>query len=145
MGIVSATSRRVGILDEVAGYEDFIQTDAAINQGNSGGALIDARGRLVGINSAIISTSQGNIGIGFAIPINLASSIMNSLIETGTVARGYMGVSTDALTPDMAESFGLKPDAQGRDHHQPESRGRPGRQGGPQARGHHHRRSTTRP
>jgi serine protease Do/serine protease DegQ len=113
MGIVSATSRRVGILDEVAGYEDFIQTDAAINQGNSGGALIDARGRLVGINSAIISTSQGNIGIGFAIPINLASSIMNSLIETGTVARGYMGVSTDALNPDMAESFGLKPDAKG--------------------------------
>ncbi|MES1194315.1 MAG: trypsin-like peptidase domain-containing protein, partial [Opitutus sp.] len=75
MGIVSATGRKVGILDEVGGYEDFIQTDAAINQGNSGGALIDARGRLVGINSAIISTSQGNIGIGFAIPVNLASSI----------------------------------------------------------------------
>jgi Do/DeqQ family serine protease len=113
MGIVSATGRRVGILDEVAGYEDFIQTDAAINQGNSGGALIDARGRLVGINSAIISTSQGNIGIGFAIPINLANSIMNSLIETGTVSRGYLGVSTDALTPDVAESFGLKGDAKG--------------------------------
>jgi len=113
MGIISATGRRVGILDEVGGYEDFIQTDAAINQGNSGGALIDARGRLVGINSAIISTSQGNIGIGFSIPINLANSIMNSLIETGTVSRGYLGVSTDALAPDMAESFGLKPDAKG--------------------------------
>ena len=113
MGIVSATGRRVGILDEVGGYEDFIQTDAAINQGNSGGALIDARGRLVGINSAIISTSQGNIGIGFAIPVNLASNIMHSLIETGTVARGYLGVSTDAITTDMAESFGLKADQKG--------------------------------
>jgi serine protease Do/serine protease DegQ len=113
MGIVSATNRRVRILEEVAGYEDFIQTDAAINQGNSGGALIDARGRLVGINSAIISTSQGNIGIGFAIPINLASSIMHSLIDTGTVSRGYLGVSTDTLSADMAESFGLKREAKG--------------------------------
>jgi serine protease Do/serine protease DegQ len=115
MGIVSATGRRVGILGEVQGYEDFIQTDAAINQGNSGGALIDARGRLVGINSAILSTSQGNIGIGFAIPINLASHIMNSLIETGTVSRGYMGVGTDPnpLTPDLAESFGLPKDTKG--------------------------------
>ncbi|SDS31310.1 Do family serine endopeptidase [Opitutus sp. GAS368] len=115
MGIISATGRKVGILDEVGGYEDFIQTDAAINQGNSGGALIDARGRLVGINSAIISTSQGNIGIGFAIPINLASSIMHSLIDTGTVARGYMGVGTDPnpLTPDLAESFGLPKDTKG--------------------------------
>jgi Do/DeqQ family serine protease len=113
MGIVSATNRRVRILEEVGGYEDFIQTDAAINQGNSGGALIDAHGRLVGINSAIISTSQGNIGIGFAIPINLASNIMHSLIETGTVSRGYLGVSTDTLNADMAESFNLKRDAKG--------------------------------
>jgi len=113
MGIVSATGRKVGILDEVGGYEDFIQTDAAINQGNSGGALIDARGRLVGINSAIISTSQGNIGIGFAIPINLASSIMHSLIDNGKVSRGYLGVLTDAVTADMAESFGVKPDQKG--------------------------------
>ncbi len=113
MGIVSATSRRVGILEEVAGYEDFIQTDAAINQGNSGGALIDARGRLVGINSAILSTSQGNIGIGFAIPINLASSIMHSLIETGTVARGYLGVSTSQITPDLVEAFKLPKDTKG--------------------------------
>jgi serine protease Do/serine protease DegQ len=113
MGIVSATSRRVGILDEVAGYEDFIQTDAAINQGNSGGALIDARGRLVGINSAILSTSQGNIGIGFAIPINLASSIMHSLIETGKVSRGYLGVSSTQVTPDLAEEFKLPKDTRG--------------------------------
>jgi Do/DeqQ family serine protease len=113
MGIISATGRRVGILDEVGGYEDFIQTDAAINQGNSGGALIDARGRLVGINSAIISNSSGNIGIGFAIPINLANSIMHSLIDTGTVSRGYLGVQTDAITSEMAGSFGLKADQKG--------------------------------
>jgi serine protease Do/serine protease DegQ len=113
MGIVSATSRQVGILGDVEGYEDFIQTDAAINQGNSGGALIDARGRLIGINSAILSTSQGNIGIGFAIPINLASSIMHSLIETGTVARGYLGVSTTQLSPDLAEEFKLPRDTKG--------------------------------
>jgi Do/DeqQ family serine protease len=113
MGIVSATSRQVGILGDVEGYEDFIQTDAAINQGNSGGALIDARGRLIGINSAILSTSQGNIGIGFAIPINLASSIMHSLIETGTVARGYLGVATTQLTPDLAEEFKLPRDTKG--------------------------------
>ncbi len=113
MGIVSATNRRVRILDEVHGYEDFIQTDAAINQGNSGGALIDARGRLIGINSAIISTSSGNIGIGFAIPINLASSIMHSLIETGTVSRGYLGITTEVVDADIAESYGLKRDVRG--------------------------------
>ena len=113
MGIISATGRKVGILDDVAGYEDFIQTDAAINQGNSGGALIDARGRLVGINSAILSNSQGNIGIGFAIPINLANTIMHSLIETGTVARGYLGVQTDVLTADKAEEFDLPKDTRG--------------------------------
>jgi Do/DeqQ family serine protease len=114
MGIISATGRRgLGLLDDVGGYEDFIQTDAAINQGNSGGALIDARGRLVGINSAIITTSQGNIGIGFAIPINLAKNIMNSLIETGTVTRGYLGVTTETLVSDVAESIGLKADTKG--------------------------------
>jgi serine protease Do/serine protease DegQ len=74
MGIVSAKSRNVGILDDVHGYEDFIQTDAAINMGNSGGALVDAKGRFVGINSAIVSPSRGNIGIGFAIPVNMAVS-----------------------------------------------------------------------
>jgi Do/DeqQ family serine protease len=113
MGIVSATSRSVGILEEVAGYESFIQTDAAINQGNSGGALVDAKGRLVGINSAILSTSRGNIGIGFAIPVNMASAIMTSLITTGTVARGYLGVESAPLTPELAEGFGLKKGTKG--------------------------------
>ena len=88
MGIVSATGRsNLQLLD--GGYENFIQTDASINPGNSGGALVDALGRVVGINTAIISTSRGNIGIGFAIPVNLASNIMQSLIETGTVSRGF--------------------------------------------------------
>jgi Do/DeqQ family serine protease len=107
MGIVSAKGRnKVGILD--GGYEDFIQTDAAINMGNSGGALVDAKGRLVGINSAILSPSRGNIGIGFAIPINLAASIMNSLVATGSVARGHLGVtSADSVTADVAEQLGL--------------------------------------
>jgi serine protease Do/serine protease DegQ len=113
MGIVSARGRQVGILDDVGGYEDFIQTDAAINMGNSGGPLVDAKGRLVGINSAILSPSRGNIGIGFAIPVNLAMTIMKSLIETGAVTRGFLGVSTEALTPDIAEQFGLPKDAKG--------------------------------
>jgi len=113
MGIVSAKGRSVGILGDIGGYEDFIQTDAAINMGNSGGALVDARGRLVGVNSAILSPSRGNIGIGFAIPVNLASSIMNSLVETGAVARGYLGVSTEMMTPEIAEQLGLSPDAKG--------------------------------
>ena len=113
MGIISATGRRnLGLLDDVAGYENFIQTDAAINMGNSGGALIDAKGRLVGINSAIMTMTRGNIGIGFAIPVNLASSIMQSLIATGTVARGFLGVGVQELTPDLAEGFNLK-DAKG--------------------------------
>jgi len=113
MGIVSAKGRSVGILDEVAGYESFIQTDAAINMGNSGGALIDAKGRLIGINSAILSPSRGNIGIGFAVPINLASTVMHSLIETGSVSRGYLGVQSQTLTPDDAESLGLPRDTKG--------------------------------
>jgi len=113
MGIISATGRRVGLLQEVEGYEDFIQTDASINKGNSGGALIDAKGRLVGINSAIISNNQGSIGIGFAIPVNLARTIMNSLVETGTVSRGYLGVSTEVLTPELAESFELPKETKG--------------------------------
>ena len=113
MGIVSAKGRSVGILGDIGGYEDYIQTDAAINMGNSGGALVDARGRLVGVNSAIISPSRGNIGIGFAIPVNLASSIMNSLIETGTVARGYLGISTELVTPEVAEQLELPKDTRG--------------------------------
>ena len=108
MGIVSAKGRnKLGLLENVEGYEDFIQTDAAINMGNSGGALIDAKGRLVGINSAIVSNTRGNIGIGFAIPANLAEAIMHSLIDTGTVSRGYLGVSAESVTPEIAESLSL--------------------------------------
>jgi serine protease Do/serine protease DegQ len=113
MGIVSAKGRTVGILSDVSGYESFIQTDAAINMGNSGGALVDAKGRLVGINSAIISPSRGNIGIGFAVPINLAASVMRSLIETGSVTRGALGVQSVDLTADDAESLGLPRDTRG--------------------------------
>lgn len=113
MGIVSAKGRSVGILEEVAGYESFIQTDAAINMGNSGGALVDAKGRLIGINSAILSPSRGNIGIGFAVPVNLAATVMHSLIETGSVSRGFLGVQSQTLTPDDAESLGLPRDTQG--------------------------------
>ncbi len=114
MGIVSAKGRnKLGLLDEVGGYENFIQTDAAINLGNSGGALLDAKGRLVGINSAIISPTRGNIGIGFAIPVNLAASVMHSLIDTGTVKRGFLGVSTTDVNPDVAEEVGLPKDAGG--------------------------------
>ena len=117
MGIVSATGRNnLGILAEQGGYENFIQTDAAINQGNSGGALIDAQGRLVGINTAILSgggSRGGNIGIGFAIPVNQASAILTSLVETGTVQRGYLGVNIGELKPDVAEALGLKKDQRG--------------------------------
>ena len=106
MGIVSATGRsNLGIIER--GYESFIQTDASINPGNSGGALVDAIGRVVGINTAIISTSRGSIGIGFAIPINLAASVMRSLVETGVVARGYLGVQMQDVDADLAPQFGL--------------------------------------
>lgn len=106
MGIVSAMGRsNLRLIQE--GYESFIQTDASINPGNSGGALVDAQGRLVGINTAIISTSRGNIGLGFAIPVNLAANVMRGLIETGTVARGYLGISSQELDPDLAEAFGI--------------------------------------
>jgi serine protease Do/serine protease DegQ len=109
MGIVSALGRKnLGLLDEVAGYENFIQTDAPINMGNSGGALVDAKGRLVGINSAMMSTTSGNMGIGFAIPVNLAASIMHSLMETGTVTRGFLGVGVQEFTPDLAEGLNVK-------------------------------------
>ncbi len=106
MGIVSAKGRsQLGLLE--GGYESFIQTDAAINMGNSGGALVDAKGRLVGINSAIISTSRGSIGLGFAIPINLASTVLQSLIATGTMSRGYLGVSAQTVSAEDAESLHL--------------------------------------
>jgi len=107
MGIVSATGRtNLGLLGN-QGYENFIQTDAAINRGNSGGALVDAKGRLVGINTAIFSQTGGNIGIGFAIPSQLAHTVILELIDTGRVRRGYLGVSISDLNSDMAEAFGL--------------------------------------
>ena len=106
MGIVSATGRTgLGILGQ-RGYEDFIQTDASINPGNSGGGLVDADGRLIGINTAIYSRTGGSIGIGFAVPVTLAREIFLSLLETGTVRRGYLGVRISDLTRDMAEAFG---------------------------------------
>ena len=104
MGMISATSRATLGLD----YEDFIQTDAAINPGNSGGALVDAEGRLIGINTAILSRSGGNQGIGFAIPTNLARDIMESLVADGKVTRGYLGVMIKDVTPALAKEFSLK-------------------------------------
>ena len=104
-GIVSALSRSgLGI----EGYEDFIQTDASINPGNSGGALVNLKGELVGINTAIFSRGGGNIGIGFAIPINLALQIMEQLLDKGMVERGFIGVQVQDLNPDLAEAFGIK-------------------------------------
>ena len=105
MGIVSAVGRaNVGIED----YEDFIQTDAAINPGNSGGALVNTKGQLIGINTAIFTRSGGYMGIGFAIPSNMARDVMNQLIEHGRVIRGWLGVSIQEVTPDLAKNFGLK-------------------------------------
>ncbi len=107
-GIVSATGRaNVGIAD----YEDFIQTDAAINPGNSGGALVNIRGELVGINTAIFSTSGGYQGIGFAIPSNMAKAVMESLIKTGKVVRGWLGVSIQPLSGDLVKQFRLSDDS----------------------------------
>lgn len=101
-GIVSALGRtNVAILD----YENFIQTDASINPGNSGGALVDNKGRLVGINTAILSRTGANIGIGFAIPINMVVNIADQLIATGEIQRGFLGVMLGELTPDLAEAF----------------------------------------
>ena len=104
-GIIGGLNRSGLGIEE---YENFIQTDAAINPGNSGGALVDLRGELVGINTAIFSQGGGNIGIGFAIPINLAMQIMEQLLESGQVQRGFLGISTQDLTPALIEAFGLK-------------------------------------
>jgi serine protease Do len=110
MGIISAVGRGgMGIVD----YENFIQTDAAINMGNSGGALVDTEGRLLGINTAIFSRSGGNQGIGFAIPANLARDVMQSLREKGRVVRGYIGATVQTLTPELAEAMKLKGQATG--------------------------------
>ena len=101
MGMISATGRATMGLD----YEDFIQTDAAINPGNSGGALVDAQGRLVGINTAILSRSGGNDGVGFAVPANMARNVMEDLISSGHVTRAYLGVMVQDLTPALAREF----------------------------------------
>ena len=109
LGIVSALGRgRMGITQ----YEDFIQTDAAINPGNSGGALVNTRGELVGINTAIFSQTGGYQGVGFAVPTSMGKPIYESLIKTGKVVRGYLGVGIQDLSQDLAKSFGLK-DAKG--------------------------------
>ena len=104
MGIVSATGRTTF----GSPLEDFIQTDAAINPGNSGGALVDAAGRLVGINAAIISRSGGNQGIGFAIPANMARDVLEALVTEGKVTRGYLGVLPQDITPSLAKKLELK-------------------------------------
>jgi Do/DeqQ family serine protease len=109
-GIVSALGRS-GINPD--GYEDFIQTDASINPGNSGGALVNLRGELIGINSAIFSNSGGNIGIGFAIPVNIAKSIMNQILQFGEVKRGLLGVSISDFNADSAKAFGIEGTAEG--------------------------------
>jgi serine protease Do len=106
-GVISATGRaNVGIAD----YEDFIQTDAPINPGNSGGALVNIRGELIGLNTAIISSTGGYQGIGFAIPSNMAKAVMQSLIRDGRIVRGWLGVSVQPVTPDLAKQFELKGD-----------------------------------
>ena len=106
-GIISAKSRRTGLSDG-SSFQDFLQTDAPINQGNSGGALVNVNGELVGINSQILSRSGGNIGIGFAIPSNMASSVMDQLLANGRVRRGMLGINIQNLTSDLAEGLGLK-------------------------------------
>ncbi|HEY7166337.1 MAG TPA: DegQ family serine endoprotease [Candidatus Binatia bacterium] len=103
-GIVSAKGRHIG----AGPYDDFIQTDASINPGNSGGPLINMRGEVIGINSAIFSGSGGNIGIGFAIPANLVKDVVPQLKENGKIVRGFVGVTIQKITPELAESLGLK-------------------------------------
>jgi S1-C subfamily serine protease len=104
-GIVSALGR-TGL--GIEGYEDFIQTDASINPGNSGGALVDLKGRLIGLNTAIVGPSGGNVGIGFAIPVNMAREIMDQIVAYGAVKRGQLGVHIQDLTPDLAAAMGLR-------------------------------------
>lgn len=109
-GIVSALGRNGLGLNT---YENFIQTDAAINPGNSGGALVDAEGNLVGINTAIYSESGGSMGIGFATPIDIARKVMDEIVKTGGVKRGWLGVEPQDVTPELARAFGLAPDTSG--------------------------------
>jgi Do/DeqQ family serine protease len=109
-GIISAKGRSTGLSD--GSFEDFLQTDAPINQGNSGGALVNANGELIGINSQILSPTGGNIGIGFAIPANMAKNVMDQLIRGGAVRRGSLGVVIQTLTPEIIERLRLR-NAQG--------------------------------
>jgi Do/DeqQ family serine protease len=110
MGIVSAKGRATGVGD--GSYEDFLQTDAPINQGNSGGALVNVQGELLGINAQIVSPSGGNIGLGFAIPASMARAVADQLIQDGTVHRSMLGVTVQKVTPELAESLGM-PQARG--------------------------------
>ena len=105
MGIISALGRNNLHINS---FENFIQTDAAINFGNSGGALVDTRGNLIGINTAIYSQSGGSVGIGFAIPVSTAKTVMEAIIKDGHVVRGWIGVETQDITPELAQSFGLQ-------------------------------------
>jgi serine protease Do len=107
-GIVSATGRRVGLIDDGKGFENFIQTDAAINPGNSGGALVDLDGRLIGINTAILSHSGGFQGVGFAVPANMVSHVAESLVKTGKVVHGYLGINIQDISPALKDTFNLK-------------------------------------
>ncbi len=106
LGIISAKGRRTGLSD--GSFEDFLQTDAPISQGNSGGALVNTNGEMVGINSQILSRTGGSIGIGFAIPSNMARDVMDQLIKTGKVRRGQLGVGIQPVTQDIAANLGLK-------------------------------------
>jgi serine protease DegQ len=105
MGIISALGRN-NLTDNA--FQNFIQTDAAINPGNSGGALVDINGNLLGINTAIYSQSGGSVGIGFATPVSTVKAVMEQIISQGQVVRGWIGVEPQDITPELAESFGLK-------------------------------------
>ncbi len=106
-GIISATNRQTGIIEGGRGYEDFFQTDAAINPGNSGGPLINLRGEVIGINTAINSKTGTNIGIGFAIPSNMAKQVLEDLKGSGRVVRGFMGVGLDTVDSNVAKQYKL--------------------------------------
>jgi serine protease DegQ len=108
LGIISALGRNNLHINH---FENFIQTDAAINFGNSGGALVDTRGNLLGINSAIYSQTGGSVGIGFAIPVSTAKTVLDSIVKHGQVVRGWIGIESQDITPELADSFGLARDS----------------------------------